>query len=159
MSRKHQAEPDTRQRKQAKAEHAPPTGGRKEPRLPPVGNPNLMYPAWQVALLELVDPFGWHTIGESDLRFVLEKLASFESMTWTDILVKGKFQNHPIPVADLCSEARRRLADLNQDDIDELVSLRLAGKPRIWGIRDGHLLKLLWWDPNHQVYPSTKKHT
>lgn len=47
-------------------------------------------PSWRVARLELVDPFGWHEMGETKIREIRKKLADFESMTWNDILVRGK---------------------------------------------------------------------
>ena len=41
----------------------------------------------------------------------------------------------------------------------ELVSLRLSGKQRIYGIQDRGVLLLLWWDPDHKIYPVKKKGT
>ena len=78
-------------------------------------------------------------------------------MTWQEILESR--QHHPIEINRLCPAAQRRLAEISQDDIDDLISLRLGGRERIWGIRDGATLKLLWWDPDHQVCPATLKHT
>jgi len=79
-------------------------------------------------------------------------------MTWAEIS-KDKKKYHPIRVDKLATEARKRLEELRQDDVDVLWSLRVQGKPRIWGIREGRVLKLLWWDPNHEVCPSKLKHT
>jgi hypothetical protein len=84
------------------------------------------------------------------------KLSSFERMTWADI---GRHGSHAISVEDLCADAQKRLRDLRLDDIDEVYSLRLTGKRRIFGIRDRHTLKILWWDPGHTCCPSQKKHT
>ena len=40
-----------------------------------------------------------------------------------------------------------------------LVLRRISGPGRVWGIREEHVLDLLWWDPRHEVCPSPKKHT
>ena len=40
-----------------------------------------------------------------------------------------------------------------------IVSFHITGKERIWAIRSGERVFLLWWDPNHEIYPSPKKHT
>ncbi len=80
-------------------------------------------------------------------------------MTWNQILIDGKKKSHAIQINQLTSQARRRLTELRLDDVDELVSLGLSGKERIFGIRDRHVLMLLWWDPNHQVCPARKKYT
>lgn len=116
-------------------------------------------PAWRLTLMELVTPFGWHEIDGKTLLYVRRKLCDFESMTWSEILVVATKQNHFVEVEKLCKEARERLEDIGQSDVDQLVSHRLSGKERVWGILDGNSLALIWWDPKHQVCPATKKHT
>lgn len=122
-------------------------------------DPMRLTPAWRVSLMEMVTPFGWHEIGPEKLREVQGKLKDFESMTWHEILTTSRHRNHPISVDQLCKEARDRLEAIGQNDIEELVSLRLSGPERVWGIRSEHVLKILWWDPAHSVCPSLKKHT
>ena len=83
-------------------------------------------------------------------------LKNFETMLWNDILGRN---NHAVLVSQISREAQVRLEDLKLDDNESLISLRLTGTQRIWGIRIGNILQLLWWDPNHEVCPSEKKHT
>jgi hypothetical protein len=109
--------------------------------------------------MEVKDVFGWHKIDEKGLLFVREKLASFESMTWSEILVKAKKQNHAVAISLICKEARKRLEETCMADVDELTSLHLAGKQRVWGILREGVLSLLWWDPEHIICPSLLKHT
>ncbi len=116
-------------------------------------------PAWRISLIEMKGPFGWHAVNEATLYEIREKLANFEKMTWSEILVRRKKRNHSVEVSKLCKDARDRLRMLKQDDIDELLSLGLSGKERVWGIREDNVLKVLWWDSNHSVCPSMKKHT
>lgn len=113
--------------------------------------------SWHIKLLDKSGLWHWNNIQNDTLwKAILEKLANFETMTWEEIIRGG---SHPIKVSDLCSNAQKRLREIKQDDIEELFSLRLEGKPRIWGIRNQGILKILWWDPNHEVCPSEKKHT
>ncbi len=116
-------------------------------------------PAWRISLLEMCDPFGWHALDKHTLNEIRRKLAEFETRTWNDILLVSKKQNHSISVNDLSAEAKKRLKDLELDDIDEVVSLKLSGKERVFGIRHDVALTLLWWDPHHKVCPSILKHT
>ncbi|MFH8892980.1 hypothetical protein [Streptomyces sp. NPDC017949] len=37
--------------------------------------------------------------------------------------------------------------------------LRFQGKQRLYGFFDGNTFHVVWWDPEHQVYPSTKRKT
>lgn len=87
---------------------------------------------------------------------VLTKLGQFERMTWTELQQLGC---HTVEVDDLTKTAQRRLLEIGQDDVPSLYSLRFTGKTRIWAIKDGNVLKLLWADPNHEICPSFKKHT
>jgi hypothetical protein len=93
------------------------------------------------------------------LKYIHGKLAQFETMTWAEINHPNT-GCHPIKIKDLCSEAQKRLTELKVIRFEEeLFSLRLSGKERLWGIRERHFFKILWWDPRHEVYPVSKKHT
>ena len=90
---------------------------------------------------------------------IICKLADLEGQTWAEIesasggKAPGHGSNsHNVPVADLISEAQKRLVKIHKDDIDELFSLRLSSKERIWGILDRGVLQILWYDRNHEIY-------
>ncbi|MFZ2446667.1 MAG: hypothetical protein WAW37_09935 [Syntrophobacteraceae bacterium] len=134
-------------------------GLKKHPRIEEEPSFNREMISWHVSLLEVVAPFGWHAVHRDKLDEIRQKLSQFESQTWNEILIKGKKQNHTVSLVKLCPEARERLMELKQDDVEGVISLHLQGKERIWGIRDKHILKILWWDPDHLVCPSLKKHT
>ena len=126
------------------------------------GDPQAYYqnnPAWRISRMEFVDPFGWHTLDVEKVLYIQRKLIDFESMTWREILVDARKQNHTVSVESLGKQARDRLAEIDLDDLDELTSLRLSGAERVWGIIDQGIMNLLWWDPEHQVYPVEKKNT
>jgi hypothetical protein len=118
-------------------------------------NRDRLRPAWRVGSMEWRDPFGWHTLTAVQMHEIRAKLRDFESMTFGEILGRN---NHLVSVKDLCKEAKERLDDLHLDDIDELLSLRLAGAQRVWGILEHNVVILLWWDPQHSVCPSVIKH-
>jgi hypothetical protein len=118
-------------------------------------NPLRLRPAWRIGALEMVDPFGWHVLNEVTLHEIREKLRNFESMTLSE-LVGPKKSSHMVDVDQLCKDARDRLAELHLDDIEQLLSLRLTGRKRVWGILEHNVVILLWWDPNHLVCPGIK---
>lgn len=115
--------------------------------------------AWRISHLETEAPYGWHEIDIQTFEYIKTKLAGFESMTWSQILIDGKKQHHSVDVDQIIKKAKLRLEATKQDDIDSLVSLSLSGKCRVWGIFEEGVLRLLWWDPNHEICPSNKKHT
>jgi hypothetical protein len=119
-------------------------------------NPLRLKPAWRIGAMEMCDPFGWHAINSALLLEIRGKLGNFESMTWGAIIGPN---NHQVSTELLCKAARHRLAALRLDDLEELFSLRLSGRERIWGVLEHNVLTLLWWDPDHQICPSLKKNT
>lgn len=112
-------------------------------------------PSWRFSTVDKSGPFAWPTEAEIENQ-ILQKLRQFDSMRWQEI--EGP-DHHSIEVGRLSKAAQTRLADIKQDDLDEVFSFHFSGKPRIIGIRDMNVVKLLWWDPDHQVCPSFKKHT
>lgn len=87
-----------------------------------------------------------------------QHLQSYSTMTWREIKA-NRHRDHPIPTGSLCSAAKKRLEYIQQDDADELWRFRFGAKQRIWGIKNGHVLRVIWWDPDHQIYPTAPKNT
>jgi len=94
----------------------------------------------------------------------IEKLISYERMTWGDIFqtyggkTKGT-NNHYVSVVDFCKEAQERVKNLKIDEYQEFFSLRLAGRSRLWGILMDGIFHVLWKDDLHEVCPSEKRNT
>ena len=87
--------------------------------------------------MEMCDPFGWHTIDGVLLEEIRTKLRNFESMTWGEILGRN---NHLVDCSSLCKEARDRLEALALDDWEQLLSLRLTGAGRVWGMLEPNVV-------------------
>ena len=102
--------------------------------------------------------WGWKNISCADILIKIHgKLKNFETMYWYEI--EKNNMNHFMPIDKLTKQAQNRLKELNIEDTDEMYSLHLGGKERIWGMRENEILKILWWDPDHTVYIVPKKHT
>lgn len=123
-------------------------------------NPNSFRsqrPSWRVSLLDVDGPWGIQKVTkEYFIEKILPKLQDFETMYWNEIL---NANSHEISRNKIIKAAQERLEQLTTTDFDNLVSLRLKGKERIWGIRERNILKILWWDSEHEICPSKKKHT
>jgi hypothetical protein len=116
------------------------------------------HPSWRIGRMDFVDPFGWHTVDSQKLEDIRSKLGQLETRTWGEILLRAKKQNHSVSIEILCKDAQDRLSEMYKGhvDIDDLVSLRLSGRERVWGILDQGVFAVLWWDPEHAVCPSLK---
>jgi len=119
------------------------------------------FPAWQFSLLDQEGEWGWQNLTLEKWQIILEKLKNFESMTWGQIESGDQnYSSHEVMLKDCPNKAvLKRLEQLQLDDINSLFSLRLSGRERIYGILEGPILKLLWFDPEHTVWPVEKKNT
>ena len=79
---------------------------------------------------------------------ILPHLKGFETQTWSEILLRAKKQNHSIDVDYLNKGARDRL-DERHIEAEAVYSLRLSGTHRLYGIIDGSVFSLLWFDADH----------
>ena len=104
----------------------------------------------------MVSHFGWVNVTGPAAEAIVDRLKSWESMTWKEIIGQG---SHFVDVPRCSRDAQKRLRFLKLDDIDKLLSLRISSRGRVFGIvRDG-VFHFLWWDPRHQVCPTLKKNT
>lgn len=130
---------------------------RREPRSV---KPNIMGTqfCWRVDNLDWDGRWGWSGARIDDvLLHIVPHLHSLESMKWGDI--EGPTGSHFVNVENIVPEARDRLVDIDKGEQEQLFSLRVTGEKRIWGVRDVAILRLLWWDPHHEICPSLKRHT
>lgn len=110
--------------------------------------------SWRFSIADVGGIWSWSGIADEKLRYVVRKLALYESKTWAQM---DRQHHKRIEVAEVCSEAQKRLRTIKQDDVDFLYEIRLSGPERVWGILHGSVFYLLWWDPAHTVYPSKRR--
>jgi hypothetical protein len=99
--------------------------------------------------------WGWSGLTSSHIDPLHAKCKDWETMRASELFGQGG--NKLIPFANLCKLARKRLEEIELDDLDGLWELRLSGKRRVWGTRLEHIFYLIWWDPDHTVCPALKK--
>lgn len=112
--------------------------------------------SWQFSIMDIKAKWTTKDI-EKDFfwKSMFGKIKSYESQTLAEFNMP--LHNHRIPKSNICTEARNRLIEINQDDVDELYSIDFNSSKRLWGILDGTVYKILWWDPNHEICLSKKR--
>lgn len=114
-------------------------------------------PSWLVKHVDLEGgPFSWSEMQRHELPGLIDRLRLFENMDWREI--ERQRSSHSMPATVICKAARDRLEELELE-VETLYQLQVAGRARVWGLRLGSAVALLWWDPEHKVYPVEKKHT
>ena len=115
--------------------------------------------SWGFEFLDLDGSWAIDFLSKDWNNQILPKLQKLETNTWQEILnasgskKKGRGNNnHNVKVEKIIPKAQKRLKEIRKNDIDEIFSLRLGSQKRIWGIRDGRVLKLIWYDPIHEIH-------
>jgi hypothetical protein len=118
-------------------------------------------PVWRLGSMHMTEPddCGWHLLNGDQLNDVHSKLVDFERLTWKEILVRDRHRNHLISVDKLEASARKALQKTPFRDSDQVVSLRLSGAERVFGVMENEIFNVLWWDPDHKVCPAPKRNT
>lgn len=112
---------------------------------------------WNTKTADLGGEYGWDRVELKTLfSEIIPKLQQYETMTWGE--VEGK-KSHFIDVDNCSKEAQKRLKEIDLDDLEQLFSLRIGGRERVFGWRRGSVFYVLWWDPDHKIFPSKMKHT
>ena len=97
-----------------------------------------------------------------DFKEIFEKLKEYESMKWEEIMKasggkKTGNNNHFVSIDGIIKEVKDYLNEIRSDDFDELFSLRLNGRKRLYGILNDKVFKIVFYDRNHVIYPCHKK--
>ncbi len=93
---------------------------------------------------------------DCDIRSLLREMSR---LTWGEIHdqrtgdEKTRRQKHHSQKLDsIVLEARKRWGDLKREE-DELFRFRGTGRMRLWGFRRTSVFHIVWWDPDHAIYP------
>lgn len=122
-------------------------------------------PAWMFDKIDKSGKFAFDISRQDfDHRKFLDKMVSYSSMTWAELKSQthddGKSKHHFLSVDDLSRDAQKRIEAMHlEEDSDRLYSIALENKLRVIGLRERDRFHVLWYDPQHDVCPSEKKHT
>lgn len=132
------------------------------------GNPSSLLPAsttsaerlcWRFTHVDHDSRWGFSAMQPDVLCEILKKLAYCESMTVAELRnTRRFFKEYDLP-GGLCKEALDRLAHMGREDMTAIQRLEFTGTQRLYGFLEGNVFHVVWWDPDHEVYPSRKKHT
>lgn len=120
-----------------------------------------MHPTWSFKSLD--NGYTKWGFSHSDDLFndVICKLKDNEGMTWREIFSASGGRAHGTNshyenVADLIPEAQKRWSDLKLEEYDRVFSLRLTNLHRLYGILEGGVFRIVWFDQKHEIYPTKK---
>lgn len=122
-----------------------------------------LYPVWRFDKLDRGGKFAFDLNREDfEHKHFLDKMISYSRLSWQEIKRQthdksGKSKNHFIPADELSKEAQERIKILHLEEYsDSIFSFAFLNKLRIFGYRENEYFYVLWYDPNHEIYPVEK---
>ncbi len=96
---------------------------------------------------------------EADAPVLFDFVCDMGHLKWGEIVGQtsgGHKKHHSQPINSIESAAQGDLKKRKLDEMfgDEMFRFRLSGPKRLWGFRAGRTFHVVWWDPNHAVYPT-----
>jgi hypothetical protein len=101
------------------------------------------------------EEWGWGRVTINEFFLILKSaLQKYEEMTWNDVLKRKSC--HPLPIHEACPKAKRRFLEICPD-VDTLHQVDYSELGRIWGVKKGEYLHIVWCDNEHTVCPLKKR--
>jgi len=95
--------------------------------------------------------WGWGNLDIGGFFGILEKhLHRYETTEWKEL--KRQESCHPLPIEEIVPRAQERICN-KCPGVDSLFQVSVGQIPRVWGVRKEDILYLVWYDPEHTVYP------
>ncbi len=104
---------------------------------------------WSWGLLRQWTEGDWNT-------HIEPKIAQFQRLTWAEVHAQNSGRHsahHNMDICDLIPEAFERWCAIGLDEFETTFRFRLQNKQRLWGVRVHANFYVVWWDPEHQLYP------
>jgi len=115
---------------------------------------------WRFTHVDNDGPWGFSSVGGAVLCEILGHLKKFESMTLNEVFHYGGYPGKDYDVDAIPnSGALARLEEAGLADQTKIWVLRCGGKPRLYGFLQGNVFHVVFWDPEHEIWPSQLKHT
>jgi len=94
-----------------------------------------------------------------DAAHILELMCAVSGMTWGQVKLHRsgtRPKHHSQPLNSVIKEAQQRIVDLHLDEVvdTDLFRFRTGSTRRLWGFVQEGIFHVLWWDPDHAVYPT-----
>jgi hypothetical protein len=130
------------------------------------GDPSSLLPSsrnsddricWRFTHLDDEGPWGLAPLDHARVLGLLAEMVKFESQTINELFHRGEWPGKCHDVESLPNKtARDRLEAMGLPDMTKIWKLRIGGPGRLWGFLIGNVFHVVWWDPEHQVWPSPK---
>jgi hypothetical protein len=115
---------------------------------------------WRFAHVDDDGPWGLGRLATDALSALLKQLVSFESMTVNEAFHRSDYPGKCYDLEAIPNdEALERLEACGLADQTKIWRLRIGGTGRLYGFLAGNVFHVVFWDPEHEIWPSQLRNT
>ena len=108
------------------------------------------------------ESLNWNIKDDSHVAKIVERMKGLEGLGWKK-LINDRKNHHFVPVKNMSEKAYKRWNEIywekRRSDATSLFSLKIDSVKRLFGVKEGGVFIVIWYDPYHQICPSAKKNT
>jgi hypothetical protein len=150
-------------RKDKKRPNPVPPAAKQPPRLLP-GLPGSSNSedrlCWRFTHVDNDGPWGFGSLNATAIGGLLAQLVQFEKMTVHEAFHQGDYPGKCYDLEALPNaKARERLECLKLADQTKIWRLRIGGPGRLYGFLTSNVFHVVFWDPEHEIWPSQLRNT
>ncbi len=126
-------------------------------KLPGAGNSHERV-CWRFTHADRESQWGLQHLTTDMWHAILERLTHFETMTVQELRESSVYTEYDLP-SRMTPASLRRLEEMNLGDMTKIGRFRVWKQPRLYGFMEGNVFHVLWWDPQHEIYPWEPRNT
>lgn len=126
-------------------------------KLPGAGNSHERV-CWRFTHADRESQWGLQHLTTETWHAILERLMHFETMTVQELRESSVYTEYDLP-SRMTPASLRRLEEMNLGDMTKIGRFRVWKQPRLYGFMEGNVFHVLWWDPQHEIYPWEPRNT
>lgn len=127
-------------------------------KLPDAGNSHLRV-CWRFTHADREGRWGLQNLTIEAWNSIVERLVQFETMTVQELRESSVYCEYELSSNRLLAAALKRLEELDLGDMTKIGRFRIFKQPRLYGFMHDNVFHVLWWDPNHEIYPWEPRNT
>lgn len=136
---------------------------KEQPKLPPglPGSDNSGERlCWRFEHVDNDGPWGFVGLQADAISGLLAQLVQFEKMTVNEAFHRGDYPGKCYDLEALPNaRALERLEERQLADQDKIWRLRIGGTGRLYGFLADNVFHVVFWDPDHEIWPSQLRNT
>jgi hypothetical protein len=113
---------------------------------------------WKISSVDSEHPKPWLSIeGPETLAELIDQLRHLERFTWRTVMHASEHNHEWEDTSRWEANSRERARTLTLDDQSSWFQLELGRRGRLFGFRNTYVFNIVWWDRDHEVYPTARR--